>query len=177
MSRKRVNPGPIDDSLLTMQSIHVSEHVWNGEADRVLRIRRATKSGHRDGSIPDELRPYLARAGMLGVAEISYFPIDHQLISALVERWRPETPTFHMTFGECTITLEDVSVLLGLKVHGDPITGISTYNWVPLVQDLFGITPPANAIKGGRLKMSWVDEHFFDISMHVHNIEQMERYT
>ncbi|XP_020219768.2 serine/threonine-protein phosphatase 7 long form homolog [Cajanus cajan] len=177
MPRQRVNPGPIDDSLLTMQSIHVSEHIWNGEPDRVLRIRRATKSSHRDGSIPDEVRPYLAQAGMLGVVELSYFPIDHQLISALVERWRPETHTFHMTFGECTITLEDVSVLLGLKVYGDPITGCSTYRWVTLVEDLFGITPPPNAIKGGRLKMSWVDQHFFDVSMHVHSVQQMERYA
>ncbi|XP_020233106.1 serine/threonine-protein phosphatase 7 long form homolog [Cajanus cajan] len=82
-----------------------------------------------------------------------------------------------MTFGECTITLEDVSVLLGLTVHGDPITSCSTYRWVTLDEDLFGITPPTNAIKGGRLKMSWVDEHFFDVSMHVHSIEQMKRYT
>nr|KYP37757.1 Serine/threonine protein phosphatase 7 long form isogeny [Cajanus cajan] len=54
---------------------------------------------------------------MLGVAEMSYFPIDHHLILALVELWRPETQTFHMKFGECTIMLEDVSILLGLKVH------------------------------------------------------------
>nr|KYP38834.1 Serine/threonine protein phosphatase 7 long form isogeny [Cajanus cajan] len=160
-----------------MQSIHVSEHIWNGQPDRVLRIRRATKSGHRDGSIPNEVRPFLARAGMLGVAEMSYFPIDHHLISALVERWRPETHTFHMTFGECTITLEDVSVLLGLKVHGDPITGCSTYRWVSLIEDLLGIIPPTNAIKGGRLKMSWVDQYFSDVSMHVHSVQQMERYA
>nr|KYP32690.1 Retrovirus-related Pol polyprotein from transposon TNT 1-94 [Cajanus cajan] len=156
MPHLRVNPGPIDDSLLTMQSINVFEHIWNDESDRVLRIKRATKSGHRDGSIPDEVRPYLARAGMLGVAKMSYFPIDHQLISALVERWRPETHTFHMTFGERTITLEDVSIFLSLNLHGDPIIGCSTYRWVPLVEDLFEITAPTTTIKGGRLKMSWV---------------------
>nr|KYP37895.1 Serine/threonine protein phosphatase 7 long form isogeny [Cajanus cajan] len=58
---------------------------------------------------------------------MSYFPIDHQLILALVRRWRLETHIFHMTFRECTITLEDVSILLGLKVHGDPITSCFTY--------------------------------------------------
>uniref|UniRef100_A0A151UI02 Serine/threonine protein phosphatase 7 long form isogeny n=1 Tax=Cajanus cajan TaxID=3821 RepID=A0A151UI02_CAJCA len=156
MPHLRANPGHIDDSLLTMQLIHVFEHIWNGEPDRVLRIKRATKSVHRDGSIPDEVRPYLARAGMLGVAKMSYFSIDHHLISALVDRWRPETHTFHMTFGERTITLEDVSILLSLNLHGDPIIGCSTYRWVPLVEDLFEITPPTTAIKGGRLKMSWV---------------------
>nr|KYP50492.1 Serine/threonine protein phosphatase 7 long form isogeny [Cajanus cajan] len=113
---------------------------------------------------------------MLGVTEMSYFPIHYQLISTLVERWRPEIHTFHMTFRECTIILKDVSVLLSLKVHGDPITGCSTYRWVSLVEYLFGITPPPTTIKGGRLKMSWVDQYFFDVSMHVHSVQQMERY-
>nr|KYP40154.1 Serine/threonine protein phosphatase 7 long form isogeny [Cajanus cajan] len=90
---------------------------------------------------------------MLGVTEMSYFFIDHHLISALVEQWRLKTHIFHMTFGKCTITLEDVSILFGLKVHGDPITDCSTYRWIPLVQDLLGITPPPNAIKGGWLKI------------------------
>ena len=46
---------------------------------------------------------------------------DIGLISALVERWRPETNSFHFPVGEMTITLEDVFMLLGLPVRGKPI--------------------------------------------------------
>ncbi|MBA0664025.1 hypothetical protein Goklo_004101, partial [Gossypium klotzschianum] len=37
---------------------------------------------------------------------------------ALVERWRLETQTFHLSCGECTITLEDVHLQLGLPWTG-----------------------------------------------------------
>lgn len=43
------------------------------------------------------------------------------LLSGLVDRWRPETHTFHLPFGEMTITLKDVSMLLGLPIHGGPL--------------------------------------------------------
>jgi Plant mobile domain len=34
--------------------------------------------------------------------------LDKSLMTALVERWRPETSTFHLPVGELTVTLEDV---------------------------------------------------------------------
>ena len=44
-------------------------------------------------------------------------------MSALVERWRPETNTFFMRQGEMTVTLEDVGYILGLHVVGRPVFG------------------------------------------------------
>ena len=49
--------------------------------------------------------------------------IDHCLISALVERWRPETHTFHLPHGEMSITLQDVGVLYGLPIEGEVLVG------------------------------------------------------
>ncbi|RYR20221.1 hypothetical protein Ahy_B03g065313 isoform I [Arachis hypogaea] len=46
----------------------------------------------------------------------TWFRLDEPLISAFVERWRLETHTFHMPFGECTITLQDVVYQLGLSI-------------------------------------------------------------
>lgn len=50
------------------------------------------------------------------------------MVNAFVERWQPETNTFHLPFGEMSITLEDVSMLLKIPVTGkvvaldDPMT-------------------------------------------------------
>jgi hypothetical protein len=49
------------------------------------------------------------------------FPFDHSLLTALVDRWRPETHTFHFRWGEMTVTLQDVSCLLGLPLAGEAI--------------------------------------------------------
>ena len=60
---------------------------------------------------------------MKGLLRTPSREIDHGLTTALVERWRPETHTFHMPHGEVTITLQDEEVLLGLPVDGEAITG------------------------------------------------------
>ncbi|KAG8478571.1 hypothetical protein CXB51_028344 [Gossypium anomalum] len=66
---------------------------------------------------PDEwTMPYLWLAGFGDVALIRRFDMRANLISALVERWCTKTHTFIMSCGECTITLEDVAMQLGLRV-------------------------------------------------------------
>ncbi|WVZ91587.1 hypothetical protein U9M48_037737 [Paspalum notatum var. saurae] len=47
--------------------------------------------------------------------------IDHSLITALVDRWRPKTHTFHLPCGEMAPTLQDVTYLLGLPIAGNAV--------------------------------------------------------
>ena len=49
--------------------------------------------------------------------------IDHVLITALVERWRPETNLFHFPSGEATIILDDVAYIYNLPIDGPRVTG------------------------------------------------------
>ncbi|KAL6639508.1 hypothetical protein ACP70R_023238 [Stipagrostis hirtigluma subsp. patula] len=56
-------------------------------------------------------RPGLENVGFFQIARMKKINVDKYLISALVERWRPETSSSHLPVGEMTITLQDVSCL------------------------------------------------------------------
>ncbi|EPS61459.1 hypothetical protein M569_13337, partial [Genlisea aurea] len=86
--------------------------------------------------------------------------LDNPLISALVERWRKETNTFHMTVGEMAITLEDVAYLLGLRIDGDPVIGVTYTTCESVCKEYLGKVPDTGYISGGMVKLSWLKEVF-----------------
>ena len=71
--------------------------------------------------------------------------IDGSLLSCLVDRWRPETHTFHFRWGEMAPTLEDVSLLLGLPLASHaigPLDAPAGWEWA-LTQRFHGVFPDA----------------------------------
>ncbi|RYR53554.1 hypothetical protein Ahy_A06g028728 [Arachis hypogaea] len=101
---------------------------------------------------PDAIIPYRDEAGFGDMVPLRDFTFDNFLILALVERWRPETHTFHLPWGEVTITLQDVAYNLGLRAHGNPVGGClrnfgkwyGTEMWAK-VEQLLGARPPVAA--------------------------------
>ncbi|GFZ16916.1 hypothetical protein Acr_26g0001860 [Actinidia rufa] len=140
---------------------------------------RCYGSGLYDRELDPRVLQYVLRAGFYGVYRLGPIRLDHALITAFVERWRPETHTFHLPVGEASITLQDVAILLGLPIDGAPITHTQTFVTVQECQDIcmqaFGVIPPAEEIDSGRLRMSWLrrtfdilPEHADDVSVQRH---------
>ncbi|XP_057745282.1 protein MAIN-LIKE 1-like [Arachis stenosperma] len=146
--------------------VHVAEFI-NQEPTRVISSMR------RQQNMPlhDRIIPYLETAGLYHLARLNsqWFWVDEPLLSAFIERWRPETHTFHMPFGECTITLEDVAYQLGLPIDGEPVSGcLSEFEnlmengrpaWV-WFRELFGELPPQNKVKQMTVCYTWFHERF-----------------
>jgi Plant mobile domain len=89
-------------------------------------------------TLNEQIIPILQRFHLDHLAKLGIIKIDRDLITAMVERWRRETHTFHLSVGEMTITLEDVSCLWGLPINGYPITSFVDDNWEEDVLHVFG---------------------------------------
>ncbi|XP_042045680.1 protein MAIN-LIKE 1-like [Salvia splendens] len=150
-SGRRLACGPADPSVLYFQRQHVSNNIWAGVSSEDVRCRRY------EGIIWDiPIHQYVLAivdqmgfGGMLRCGKPK--DIDHHLITALIERWRPETHTFHFPVGEATVTLEDVEVLWGLKVDGEALTAYipptEAGYWKDRCLDFLGFIPDASELK------------------------------
>ncbi|KAA3474057.1 serine/threonine-protein phosphatase 7 long form-like protein [Gossypium australe] len=98
-------------------------------------LRRHPKGWHRNGLALAGTRGKKKESEMTGLRnELALISeLRANLISALVERWCPKTHTFHLLYGEVTITLQDVAVQLGLSINGEAVTRLGK------VPDLWGI--------------------------------------
>ncbi|XP_057746157.1 serine/threonine-protein phosphatase 7 long form homolog [Arachis stenosperma] len=100
----------------------------------------------------------LRESGFYYVSQIGVVKGQSAMITALIERWRPETHTFHFPVGECAVTLEDVAVILGLPTNGLPVTGPTMSSFEALEAEClhhFGVAPRKNECRGSFIKLTW----------------------
>ncbi|XP_021755515.1 protein MAIN-LIKE 1-like [Chenopodium quinoa] len=144
--------GPENGSVIPSFGAHVARYIWDGEDRRFLRCH--TRAGVcRD--LTDWLERFTAatttrirQTGLSHLPNIMHDHLDFPLISAFVERWQPDTNTFHLPFGEMTIMLHDVHYILGIRVDGDMVVGdLPSDQYRTLVGGLLQLTPEELQVK------------------------------
>ena len=107
---------------------------------------------------------YLRYLRFDGVYRIGHIQMDVGFITALLERWHPETHTFHLPFGEATITLQDISIFIRLSVDGNLVTGVDPTltipEWQTLCLRLLGFEPDIQFFDHSRLRIEYLDDRY-----------------
>ncbi|KAH1092415.1 hypothetical protein J1N35_019672 [Gossypium stocksii] len=135
--------------LIRLDDKHISVEQMKMSVDRILQYYIRNMAGPLSRLIEN----YLREAGFWHMATIGRgCKLDLKLISALIDRWRPETHTFHLPCEEWTITLEDMHLQLRLPVDGDAVTGsVHSANWGAVCYELLGAI--LDNINGGQIEM------------------------
>ncbi|XP_016690702.2 protein MAINTENANCE OF MERISTEMS-like [Gossypium hirsutum] len=140
---------------------HISDAANNTDSYRLLRGRTSVWKTAPDA----RLMPYLEQARFGSAALIRSSDVRYDLISALVKRWRSETHTFHFLCGECTVTLEDVAIQLGLPIDGSLVTGVSSFtDPAALCYELLGDSPGDGEKNFTGLQFTWLKAKFGQLS-------------
>ncbi|RWR98076.1 serine/threonine-protein phosphatase 7 long form [Cinnamomum micranthum f. kanehirae] len=130
----------------TREDPHLADEIRAGKLVPLARTRVGwLKVKQWWTELSDTLKDRIRAMGFGDFMSIVAFRPDRALLSALSERWRDETHSFHFPTGEMTITLEDIARCWGLRVICLPVsTGTADANpdlVRPLLQRLFGARP------------------------------------
>ncbi|CAN0917285.1 Serine/threonine-protein phosphatase 7 long form homolog [Linum grandiflorum] len=79
-----------------------------------------------------------------------------------MERWRPETNTFHMYHEDVSLTLQDVH-LTSLSFTDDAmyVEYEKETNWAAIVEEVLGKSPGGHLKDRGRVQMRWLHDSFY----------------
>ena len=92
-----------------------------------------------EGGLDSQIATYIVDAGLKALLRVPNIDLDHALITALVERWRPETHSFHLPHDEMTILLQYMEVIMGVLVDGLLVVGFThMQDWGDLCTELLG---------------------------------------
>ncbi|QHO54316.1 serine/threonine-protein phosphatase 7 long form homolog [Arachis hypogaea] len=107
----------------------------------------------------DRVEEHLRITGFYHVSQIRIVQCQKALVNALIERWHPDTHTFHLPIGECSVTLEDMALILGLPTDGLPVTGMTMSSFEAMEAECllqFGVAPRRKDCRSSSIKLTWL---------------------
>lgn len=165
--------GPTEGDVLKKFYDHVALRVWYGEERGALTcVHHTHRLAQWDVSTYSKRFTEVVKSTGLDILAGTAQVVDRAMISAFVERWHEETSSFHLPFGEMTITLEDMFLITGLKIDGKmPLTQkLSKDEAAALVNRCLGIDVDEvkaqfnkKEIGGTNLRLSWLQEKITSI--------------
>ncbi|XP_025678377.1 serine/threonine-protein phosphatase 7 long form homolog [Arachis hypogaea] len=126
----------------------------------------------------DRVEDHLRVTEFYHASQIGVVQNQKALVNALIERWHPNTHTFHLPIGECAVTLEDVALILGLPTDGLPVTGMTMSSFSALEAECllqFGVAPRKSECRGCCIKLTWLRE--LKENMQLTNELSIQRYV
>ncbi|KAI5658965.1 hypothetical protein M9H77_27758 [Catharanthus roseus] len=116
-----VDGGPQDPVLVPSYSGHFAGSIWRGQDRGILKLRSRYVS--MTGWAPSD--PAVVQlAEEVGLSHLRSCMFQHpnsSLLSAFVKRWQPDTNSFHMHWGEMTVILHDVELILGVSSYSNVV--------------------------------------------------------
>ncbi|XP_068461823.1 protein MAIN-LIKE 2-like isoform X2 [Phaseolus vulgaris] len=98
--------GPRDGTLLTGYEDHVAMQLWNGVDRGELKLVSHGRKMSKIGAPHPRILPAVELSGLAALVRASYDTIDKGLLCAFVERWHPETNSFHLPVDRGVATAE-----------------------------------------------------------------------
>ncbi|XP_012854484.1 PREDICTED: serine/threonine-protein phosphatase 7 long form homolog [Erythranthe guttata] len=118
--------GPQNYEFMRWFRSHIAMYIWE-EYER----RETTRCESRTKALEDYRGPQdntmiarLKATCLYHLRDCFLKRMNKNLMLAFVERWQPETNSFHMPWGEMTITLHDVAFIQALRLDGPPVSEI-----------------------------------------------------
>ncbi|KAH1262190.1 Protein MAIN-LIKE 2 [Glycine max] len=151
---------PRDSSVLTSFADHVAHAVWSGQERPDLKLVSHGRKVTLIGRPVLEIEGLVGATGLSPLIDCSVVTGDLGLVSAFVERWYSETSTFHLSVGELTITLDDVSSLLHLPITGalHNFHALSAEEAIFLLTELLEVSAEEARAETTRSRGAYLDE-------------------
>ncbi|XP_028119627.1 protein MAIN-LIKE 2-like [Camellia sinensis] len=167
--------GPTDPLILRSFNSHVAVAIWHGEERGPLKCHNHSSKilAWPWWSVDNNTRfkAIIEQSRLQQLARCTYRFVNKLLISSFIERWQPETNTFHMTVGEMTLTLDDVGTILGLPIVGKSVSvpDVTDHHGVTLLVYGLGITERAayeevSTVGGNLVRLEWLRNQFAGVT-------------